>query len=287
MKKFLFLFTIGTSIITSIALHGENTDYCRIINSLPSLIDGERRIAVIIPSYNNQDWYQRNLDSVFNQNYHNYYVIYIDDCSNDETYGLVKSYIEQNEKNSRTILIHNNERRRALANLYNAIHLCNKKDIIIILDGDDFLADDNVFLYLNKVYSDTNIWLTYGQFREWPNGALGFCQSYTKDIIDNNAFRRVRSGPSHLRTFYAGLFQKIKKEDLMMEDDFFPMTYDLALMFPMLEMAGKNHKFIRKVMLKYNTSNPINDHKVSKDLQIKCDNIIRKLPRYDKIENPF
>ena len=45
----------------------------------------ERPIVVIVPSYNNYKWCNSNIDSVLNQNYNNYRVIYINDCSSDET----------------------------------------------------------------------------------------------------------------------------------------------------------------------------------------------------------
>jgi len=65
------------------------------------------------------------------------------------------------------------------------------------------------------------------------------------------------------------------------------MTYDLAIMFPMLEMAADHFRFCPIVLVDYNTTNPINDHKVSKELQRECDRVIRSRARYEKIENPF
>ncbi len=50
----------------------------------------ENRFVIVIPSNNNKDWYQKNLDSVFNQRYLNYRVIYIDDGSTDNTGTLVE-----------------------------------------------------------------------------------------------------------------------------------------------------------------------------------------------------
>src|SRR3989304_6153185 len=45
----------------------------------------EKPIVVVIPSYNNKQWYQKNLDSVLTQNYHNFRIIFIDDASPDGT----------------------------------------------------------------------------------------------------------------------------------------------------------------------------------------------------------
>ncbi len=65
------------------------------------------------------------------------------------------------------------------------------------------------------------IWMTYGQFREWPSGRkLVFVIICLARVVQRNAFREYSAIPSHLRTFYAGLFKKIKKEDLMYAGQF-------------------------------------------------------------------
>src|SRR5579862_6844435 len=81
----------------------------------------ERDFVVVIASYNNKDWYQANLDSVFSQNYSHYRVIYIDDCSPDGTAKFVEEYIKARGLEHKVTLIKNTVRQRALANLYNAI----------------------------------------------------------------------------------------------------------------------------------------------------------------------
>lgn len=286
----------------------------------------QKHIVLITATYNSKDWCIRNLEAAFAQakKYSNYDLYYCDDHSSDENYELVEKYI--NNRGYKLInhffvedisevkiykrpkvscgpeyirLIHNKKRRRALANQYDMIHACKKTDICIIYDGDDFFEkydcqsrkwkiNPDVLSYINGVYSDTKIWLTYGQFREWPSCNIGFCCPYPKNVIESNGFRKSSHGPSHLRTFVAGLFQKIKKEDLMYKDDFFQMTCDLAAMLPMIEMASKKHfKFISKVLLAYNAANSLNCHKVSKGKQRSLDLVIRARKRYDPIDSPF
>ena len=259
----------------------------RLVNAVP-VVDDERHIVVMVCSYNNAKYYQWNLDSVFEQQYKNYHVIYVDDCSDDNTGLFVEDYVHQKEMQDKFIIYCNAERRKALANLYYAIHTCKSTDIIVILDGDDRFASSRVLQRINQAYADPNIWLTYGQFREHPSGVLGFCRPYPRRIVDRCGFRYHMDTPSHLRTFYAGLFHKIRKEDLMFQGSFFPVTYDLAIMFPMVEMARRHHRFIGDVLVDYNGANPINDHKgIGKQLQRKFDLIIRARTCYTDIESPF
>jgi glycosyltransferase involved in cell wall biosynthesis len=248
----------------------------------------EKHIVLVVASYKNAQWYKWNLDSAFNQNYKNYHIIYIDDCSPDGTYDLVKAYVQEKRQEDRITLIKNDVRAGCpLANHYKAIQSCKDTDIIIILDGDDALAGPDVLPYINAVYSDPNVWLTYGQYQEWPNGARGFCSPYPAHIVANNAFREWADTPSHLRTFYAGLFKQIKTEDLICDGQFFIMTGDMAAMIPMIEMARDHFKFIPKVLYLYNATNVLSEHRVDKALQRKLDLEIRSRKRYDKIESPF
>ncbi len=247
----------------------------------------ERKIVIVTASYNNKQWYKWNLDSVLAQEYDNYIVIYTDDCSTDGTLDLVEKHIEQSTKKDKFTLIKNNERKRQLANQYNAINSCKDTDIIIILDGDDRFAHNKVLSYINQVYADPNIWLTYGQFKFYPSGKKGFCREMSPETIDNNKIRNFGLFPSHLRTFYAGLFKQIKLDDLKYKGTFFHMCCDIATMYPMLEMARGHFKFIPDVLLEYNNANPLNIHKLNRHLQYAIYRDLCKRKPCDKIKSPF
>ena len=51
----------------------------------------EKKLVIIVTSYNNADWYDKNLGTMFSQKnydgtpYENYRIIYVDDCSLDGT----------------------------------------------------------------------------------------------------------------------------------------------------------------------------------------------------------
>jgi len=66
------------------------------------------------------------------------------------------------------------------------------------------------------------------------------------------------------------------------------MTWDQAIMFPMVEMAGDRFKYIPDILYIYNDGNPINDNKVNLDLLLACENHIRSKPAYPTLEKaPF
>lgn len=241
-------------------------------------------IVVIVSTYNNSKWYDGNLYSIFAQQYSNYRVIIIDDCSNDNTGNLIAEYIEKAQEGSRCTLIKNNKRKYKMANLYQAINSCDDKELVVILDGDDWFLDDRVLSYFNELYSSNDIWLTAGGYQEYPSGKLGFCRQVPTEVIENNSFRTYPRTTSQLRTFYAGLFKCIPLEDLFFEGRFFKTTSDVAKMMPMFEMAAERVAFNYRKLYVYNLANTINDHKVDAQLQERSnDNILarRKLKRID------
>jgi hypothetical protein len=156
---------------------------------------------------------------------------------------------------------------------------------VLLVDGDDTLAHCDVLKYLNTVYQDSNVWLTYGQFQWFPANIPGFAREIPPGVLENNTIREHRWLTTHLRTFYAGLFQRIKKDDLLWKERFFPMAWDLGIMFPMIEMAAFRTKFIPDVLYLYNTANQINDSKVNLDLQGEIDTFIRHKERYQPISS--
>jgi len=272
-------------------------------NSFALIADGitqKKELVVIIPSYNNISCYKRNLDSVFRQDYTNlsWRVIYIDDHSSDGTGDAVEQYIREKGFQEKFTVIRNTKRSLAMANLYRAVHSCNDNEIVLTLDGDDWFAHDHVLQYINEVYQDPEVWLTYGSYTDWPEpekevlthwmesfGGFGN-RAVPADIIKNNEFRNFVGCTGQLRTFYAWLFKRIRLEDLMYESNFLPMTYDVGIMIPMHEMAHGRFKYIEKILYIHNLDTPLNDHKVDAVLQGNLEVYIRSKPKYQPLNKP-
>jgi glycosyltransferase involved in cell wall biosynthesis len=240
----------------------------------------EKPFVVIIPSYNNSAWCEQNVRSVLSQNYGNFRVIYIDDCSTDDTYQKVQTFADP-----RLTILHNSKNQGALANLYYAIQGCQDHEIIVTVDGDDFLAHPGVLTKLNQVYADPEVWMTYGNFLDYPSykQETASCKPLPKKVIEKSSFRTHPWVTSHLKTFYAGLFKRIHLKDLLYQGNFLPMASDLGFMLPMLEMSGTHTAFIPDILYLYNRTNPLSDHKINFDLQEKCAQTVRKLPSYSRL----
>lgn len=238
--------------------------------------------TIIIPTFNNEKYCIGNLESALMQKYPSYLfdILIIDDNSKDSTYPLLRDYIQKN-KLERVKLLHNNQRQGALKNWFTAIHSCADHKVIINLDGDDKLAHPNVLEHIAKIYSNGKTWLTYGQFLRIPSNSLGWCRPFPAYVLENNLFRRYDWISSHLRTFYAELFKKIKVEDLMINNSFYSVAPDLAFMFPQLEMASQGHiTFMPEVLYLYNETNPLNEYKIDPSYVVQMGQHIRSRPIY-------
>ena len=226
----------------------------------------EYHLVVVIPSYNNAEWYKLNLDSVFAQDYKNFSVVYVDDASSDRTGSLVQKYITEKKQEHKTTLILNKERQGACANWYKAINMLPPDVVVISIDGDDWLAKPTVLSLINKIYNKYECLLTYGSYQVYPKMQYKFSndKQLPNYVIKNSKYRSYRWTTSHLRTFKAGLFQRIEKKDLEYKGKFFFANCDLGIMFPMLEMAGDRSVYVPDVLYIYNRATSLNDSKVLK-----------------------
>jgi glycosyltransferase involved in cell wall biosynthesis len=240
---------------------------------------------IVTPFYNVEKWIGVCIKSIKAQKYKNFQCILIDDISKDGTSDVVRKEIEGD---SRFVFVENKEKKLALKNIYDGIEMLNPKqeDIIVTLDGDDWFASPDVLDILNDTYNQKDCFLTYGSYAEFPSGRKGkFARQVPESIIENSSYRTSQWMTSHLRTFKYKLWDKIEKEDLLdQEGNFYKMTWDLAFMFPMLEMSAGRSCYIDKILYIYNQDNPLNDHKVDNRLQMKLEREIRSKKKYKRLK---
>ena len=233
------------------------------------------RFKIIVPVYNATNYIDRCLQSIIYQDYENYKICVIDDCSTDGTFEkiikIMKEHIElidiyRNE-------VHNGS---ALANIVwvTKLYVADDEDIIVIVDGDDSLANKNVLSCLNEVYQDPTVYMTYGQFVPLSGSYGPFCR-----LIHNTRTYR-KSGEwyaSHLRTYKRKLWNKIKDSDLRDKNgDYYKMVGDAAVLYPLIEMCGQKHmRFIDKITYLYNDNSPMNDMKVDKKYNLQLSQEIK------------
>ena len=249
----------------------------------------EKAFVIIVPSYNNSAYCEQNILSILHQRYDNFRVVFIDDASTDDTFDKVKALVDRSPKKDKVTLIKNTENKGSLKNLYTAVHSCKDQEIVVRVDGDDQLAQPFVLKKLSRVYADSNIWMTYGNYLDYPTYKQKpqLCQKFPKSVLRTHRFRQYKWVTSHLHTFYAGLFKKISPEHLTKDGEYLPVAGDVAILLPMLEMASGHFQFIEDILYLYNRTNPLSDHLNNRlVLQNSYDRYVRSLPSYQPLEQP-
>ena len=111
----------------------------------------KKLISIIINCYNGEKYLQKTLESVLNQNYQNFEVIFLDNCSTDQSSKIFKNIDDKRFKYFRT---------KKKVKLYDGRNLALKKckgHFITFLDTDDwwnknFLSSRSRFFNSPKEY---------------------------------------------------------------------------------------------------------------------------------------
>mgnify|MGYP001289777002 FL=1 len=235
---------------------------------------------IVVPVFNSEKYIEKCLNSIIKQSHQRFQVQVVDDCSSDSSYEIASSICEKN-KNFK--IFRNHRRIGALNNISNLLNRKIKepsKTIDVIIDGDDFLYTSDVLNIIEEKFIKTNCLITYGSHIS-SKGVQG--KKYPRFIREFNLFRKYFWYASHLKTFRHDLWLAINPQDLLNKNrEYFSVASDLAIMFPMLEMAGNRQEFISDILYCYNDSNPISDHKIRRKEQILTAKEIRQKKRYKR-----
>ena len=220
------------------------------------------------------------LDSVLKQCYINYEIIIIND--GDKFFSI---------ENKDYIKIINSPMNSNLGPAYSKYlffkYMNDNKDkysnddIIIILDGDDYLIGKDVFNKLNSVYGDNNILMTCGNFGNTllPNELI-----VGKDCINfiNDKNRRknlIIKGFKypHLRTFKFNLIHRLNYSDLFnkIENKYIQNATDVLIFINLLDLCEPENVYIIKDIIYYyrqydkNCHNIINNYSFEEKKQLK------------------
>ena len=206
------------------------------------------KFKIVIPSYNNEKWIEYNTASIIRQTYKNYDVLYINDKSTDKTLELIEDIKKKYNLDNWKILNNPKNMKRGYNINPNSNHMTefmdSDDDILVFIDGDDWLVDDTVLEKLNNYYNMHGSWMTYGGMYTYPEGQYAHPQNspYSDEVHANNQYRKDWWRASHLRTFKWSIYKQIKDKDLRYSktNEYYFHAEDLATSFPCLELCPKH-----------------------------------------------
>lgn len=119
------------------------------------------RFSVIIAAYNVEDYIERAIKSVGNQTLKNIEIIVINDCATDSTEEKILKLCDCYNN----IIYIKHEKNKRLGAARNSGLNVAKGEYIIFLDGDDYLADNDVLEKLDKLIGKDEVDVTYLGFK--------------------------------------------------------------------------------------------------------------------------
>ena len=243
-----------------------------------------KKVKIVVPFYNAEKWLKKCIKSVKMQEYEHFECILVDDMSKDSSHSVAKQEIGSD---ARFKLVKNKKKYFALENIARAIKManCDDEDVILLLDGDDWLSSTYTLSTLVEYYEKQACLMTYGSYVYNPGGVRGVEPSkYPQSVIDANSFREDQWRASHLRSFTYYLWKNLNQDDLKDSDgNYYTMAYDQAIMLPLLEMSGDRSEYIEESLYVYNKENPLNVDKIKAQRQFETAQEIRNKKPYTKL----
>ena len=166
-----------------------------------------KRFHIIIPTYKHQEFIDKCLESIENQDYPKELIktTVIDDFSPNKL-EIIKTSFECK-------LIRNKERRYAGYNRYLVYSQSNDNDILVFLDGDDWLSDNKCLKLINNIYQNNNIHWSISNHKLYQNGNLKVLPRYVKLPLQIS-----KPKICHLRCGYGYVWNKMNIEWIKLND---------------------------------------------------------------------
>ena len=227
----------------------------------------EKRIVVISPFWNAEKFIAQNILSVAQQDYDNYIHLLIDDCSEDNSYNVAVETLKVLPDNLREkfLLKRNTENMGAIFNQLDTIKKLNDDDIVVLLDGDDWLVNNNtIFNHYNNLYHQGHDF-TYGSMMSVIQNIPLIAQEYPKTVIKNKSYRQHKFNwgipYTHLRTFSKKLANNIDESKFKRDGDWMRAGADNPLFYELIERS-ENPLAVKEIVCYYNDAHEYNDYKI-------------------------
>ena len=124
----------------------------------------EKRFSIIIPAYNVEQYIEEAIKSVLEQDFQNYELILIDDCSTDNTKNLLEKY-----RSERTKVYSTNKNTGTAAGPRNVGLNYATGEYVLFLDGDDKLYNNKVLGKIDKLISNEKYDVVYLGYQDIGN----------------------------------------------------------------------------------------------------------------------
>jgi glycosyltransferase involved in cell wall biosynthesis len=240
------------------------------------------RFVFVIPFRNCSGFLPRCAESLLAQGHRDWVAYFRDDASSDAGLSVLPS-------DPRIVGQKRDERGGGLLNTHEGLvgNGLSPDDVVCLLDGDDYLVGEGALGTIADLYTRTGCLVSYGQY-EYDGGSVGHCMAYK-----SSQFADLRSHgfmASHLRTFRFSVYMEAMRQDpdcgryVYKDGEFFDMAWDVALMTPLLEIAGFDRVAFNPEVVYHYTQHAGNEHRVDSTRQKDCARVALAKPRFARAD---
>ena len=209
----------------------------------------DKSFTFIVLTHNNILTIEDNVRSISEQNYDSYNVVYIDMGSTDGTVEKLGELLEP----SKAKVIECEKDYEAFEAYYELVMGLPDDRVVIHFYGNDWLVHDDVLTKLAQSYSNPDVWLTYGQYFDYPEYKKGIYDPKPKKTLHKKRVQKAPWAIAPLKTFYAGLFKKLHVE----AGFFLSIEDESAMLLPMAELSKAHVRFIPDVLFVHTELNQV------------------------------
>lgn len=231
-----------------------------------------KKVSVIVPMYNSEDYIHDSLSSLLNQTYKNIEILVVDDGSDDESYSLVEKLVTQNK----TLKIIRNPDKGANAARKFGVEQATG-EYIIFMDADDRWCHHAIDKMISTiVYFESDIVCCNMELLEGSVVSKEKIFNYDRERC--NKLIELSKGISALYDVPPSACAKIFKKKLLDKISFIdvPFSQDWNITYKYLKFC-KNIVFIDDALYSYcvkNESTSSYQNKTCTDVVKACDSIV-------------
>lgn len=225
------------------------------------LINKNIKFSFIISSYNNENNILDNIYSILYQDYKNWDILYTNDASTDKTEDYLLNIIKEFNLENRITYIKNEINKKQSYNKFHMYKKSNKNNILVILDGDDWLSQNNVLSEINKTYNTKKCFMLYTAHKIFINNKIDSITGNHSYDEETKKYGNYRLNDKwlfgHIRTGYSWLYKMIPESYLKYKNEWLDRCTDMAENYCIAEISKHRIENITKACTIYNKNNSL------------------------------
>jgi glycosyltransferase involved in cell wall biosynthesis len=150
--------------------------------------------AVLIPTYNVQDYLAEAIESILGQTYIDFDLLILDDGSTDETVNIIKSYAQKDKR----VRLFENEKNEGIIESRNKLFEIskNKYEYLVIMDSDDIAHPKRIEKQISFLKKHRKYDVVSSEFKVIPYGLISQNSVFNGKIAEEMIFINIINNPS-------------------------------------------------------------------------------------------